>query len=72
MVMNNKVYDILKWLCMVVSPAVCTLIVTLNSLWNWNLPVEAIVGTITAITTFTGVVLGISNATYKKEGEKNA
>lgn len=72
MVMNNKVYDVLKWLCMVVSPAVCTLIVTLNSLWNWNLPVEAIVGTITAITTFTGVVLGISNATYKKEGEKNA
>lgn len=72
MVMNNKVYDILKWVCLVVSPAICTLIVTLNSLWNWNLPVEAIVGTITAITTFTGVVLGISNATYKKEGEKNA
>lgn len=71
MVMNNKVYDILKWVCLVVSPAVCTLIVTLNSLWNWGLPVEAIVGTITALTTFTGVILGISNATYKKVGDAN-
>lgn len=67
MVLNNKVYDILKWVCLVVSPAVCTLLVTLNSLWNWGLPVEAIVGTITAITTFAGVVLGISNASYNKK-----
>lgn len=72
MVLNNKVYDILKWVCLVVSPAVCTLIVTLNSLWNWGLPVEAIVGTITAVTTFAGVVLGISNMSYnKKVGDKN-
>lgn len=65
--MNNKVYDVLKWICLVVSPAVCTLIVTLNSLWGWNLPVEAIVGTITAVTTFTGVILGISNIQYNKK-----
>lgn len=72
MVLNNKVYDILKWVCLVVSPAVCTLLVTLNSLWNWGLPVEAIVGTITAITTFAGVVLGISNMSYnKKVGDNN-
>lgn len=72
MVLNNKVYDILKWVCLVVSPAVCTLLVTLNSLWNWGLPVEAIVGTITAVTTFAGVVLGISNMSYnKKVGDKN-
>ena len=65
----DKLYNILKWLCAIVSPAICTLLVTLNSLWNWNLPIESIVGTITALTTFVGVVLGISCATYNK-GDK--
>lgn len=65
--MNNKVYDILKWVCLVVIPAICTLLVTLNSLWNWGLPIDAIVGTITAVTTFVGVILGISSEAYKKK-----
>lgn len=67
--LNNKTYDVLKWLCLIVSPAICTLLVTLDSLWGWGLPVEAIVGTITAITTFVGVVVGISNINYKKGGD---
>lgn len=65
--LNNKVYDVCKILVTIVSPALCTLIVTLASLWGWNIPVEAIVGTITAVTTFAGVVLGISSANYSKE-----
>lgn len=69
--LNNKTYDVLKWLCLIVSPAICTLLVTLDSLWKWGLPVEAIVGTITAITTFVGVVVGISNINYKKGGDIN-
>lgn len=69
MKLHNKVYDVMKWVCLVVSPAVSTLIVTLDSLWMWGIPVDAIVGTISAITTFCGVILGISNiAYYKKEG----
>jgi len=67
MKMNSKVYDVLKWICLIVSPAICTLIVTLANLWGWNIPTEAIVGTITAITTFIGVILGISNIQYVKE-----
>lgn len=70
MILPDKVYTIIKWFCVVVSPAICTLLVTLNSLWNWNMPIEAIVGSITAITTFAGVVLGISNASYKKVDSK--
>lgn len=66
--LNSKVYDILKWLCIIVSPAVCTLLVTLNSLWGWELPIEAITGTITGVTTFIGVIIGISSYTYNKEG----
>lgn len=67
MKMDSKVYDVLKWICLIVSPAICTLIVTLANLWGWNIPTEAIVGTITAITTFIGVILGISNIQYVKE-----
>ena len=62
--MNSKLYDCLKWFCIICSPAICTLIVTLTNLWHWDIPVEAIVGTITAVTTFIGVVIGISNIQY--------
>lgn len=65
----DRIYNIMKWFCCIASPAVCTLLVTLATLWQWNIPLEAIVGTITAVTTFAGVILGISNATYKKEVE---
>lgn len=69
--MSNKLYDVLKWLCLIVSPAVCTLLTTLNALWGWNLPIEAIVGTITGVTTFVGALIGISTAAYnKKEGDE--
>lgn len=69
MKLNNKIYDILKWICMIVSPALCTLLVTLVSLWGWAIPIEAIVGTITAVTTFIGVLIGISTHNYNKEVE---
>lgn len=67
MKLNDKLYDILKWICMIVSPALCTLLVTLTSLWGWAIPIEAIVGTITAVTTFIGVLIGISTYNYNKE-----
>ena len=67
MKLPDKAYTILKWLCLIVSPAVCTLIVTLSNLWGWQIPTEAIVGTITAITTFIGVCIGISNYNYNKD-----
>lgn len=66
MKLTNKVYDVLKWIVIVVSPAICTLLMTLDSLWKWNLPIEAIVGSITAVTTFIGVIIGVSSASYKK------
>lgn len=69
--MKNRTYDILKWVVIVVSPALSTLIVTLTTLWSWNIPSEAIVGTITAITTFIGVVIGISSAAYNKENKND-
>ena len=65
MKMSNKVYDVLKWIAMYLLPAVGTLYFALAGIWN--LPYgEQVVGTITAVDTFLGVLLGISNVQYKK------
>lgn len=65
MTMNNKLYDVLKWIAQYLLPALGTLYFALASIWG--LPYgEEIVGTITAIDAFLGVVLGISSANYKK------
>lgn len=63
--MSNKAYDVLKWVAMYLLPALGTLYFALAGIWG--LPYgEEIVGTITAIDTFLGVILGISNLQYKK------
>ena len=64
--MNNKLYDILKMICLVVIPALNVFITTLNSLWSWNLPIEAITGSLSAVALIIGTVLGFSSAKYKK------
>lgn len=63
--MSNKVYDVLKWIAMYLLPALGTLYFALSAIWG--LPYgEQIVGTITAIDTFLGVILGISSVQYNK------
>ena len=64
--MTNKVYDTLKWIAQYLLPALGTLYFTLSQIWGFPYGEEA-VGTITAIDTAIGIVLGISNAQYRKE-----
>ena len=65
MKVTNKVYDILKWIAQYFLPAIGTLYFALAGIWG--LPYgEQIVGTITAVDTFLGVLLGISSAQYNK------
>ena len=64
--MSNKVYDTLKWIAQYLLPALGTLYFTLSQIWGFPYGEEA-VGTITAIDTAIGIVLGISNAQYRKE-----
>ena len=65
MKLSNKQYDVLKWIAQYVLPGVGTLYFTLAGIWG--LPYgEQVVGTITAVDTFLGVILGISSAKYKK------
>ena len=63
--MSNKVYDILKWVALIVLPALATLYFAVAQIWN--LPYgEEIVGTITAVDAFLGALLGVSNINYHK------
>lgn len=64
--MSNKMYDILKYIAQIILPAIGTLYFALAGIWNFPYA-EQIVGTITAIDTFLGVVLGISNVKYNKK-----
>ena len=63
--MSNKVYDVLKWIAMYLLPALGTLYFAIASIWGFPYG-EQIVGTITAIDTFLGVILGISTVQYNK------
>ena len=68
--MSNKLYDSLKWLAQICLPAIGVLYFALSGIWGFPYG-EEIVGTITAIDTFLGVILGISSANYKKNNEAN-
>lgn len=71
MVINNKVYDILKWVALIVLPALATLYLGLSNVWG--LPYgEEISTTITLVNTFLGAVLMISNTQYKKRVDVDA
>ena len=66
---NNKAYDILKWVAQILLPALGTLYFALAGIWNFPYA-EAIVGTVTAVDTCLGVLLGISTAQYNKRKEE--
>lgn len=66
MILDNKTYDILKWIALIALPALGALYFGLAKIWG--LPYgEEIVGTITVIDTFLGALLGISTNNYNKQ-----
>lgn len=61
--MSNRTYDVLKYIAQIVLPALGTLYFAIAEIWG--LPyAKQIVGTISAIDTFMGVVLRISSNNY--------
>ena len=65
MKLSNKTYDVMKWVAQYLLPAAGTLYFALAGIWG--LPYgEQIVGTITAVDTFIGVLLGLSTMQYNK------
>lgn len=70
MILSNKVYDIFKWVAIIVMPALATLVKVVFTIWNLPFGTE-IATTITAIATFIGALLMISNANYQKSLDEN-
>ena len=70
MILSNKVYDILKWVAIIVMPVLATLVKVVFTIWNLPFGTE-IATTITAIATFIGALLMISNANYQKALDEN-
>ena len=64
MKMSNKVYDVLKWIALIVMPALCALITAITEIWH--LPYgPQVSGTVAAIATFLGALLQVSTAKYR-------
>ena len=62
-ILPTRAYNIIKWLVQIVLPASATLYAGLASFWGFPRVTE-VVGTITLVTTFLGVVLGLSARSY--------
>jgi hypothetical protein len=66
MKMTNKTYDILKWIALILLPALATFYAAIAAVWG--LPyTEQVVGTITAVDTLLGTLLKISSDNYKNQ-----
>lgn len=65
MTLSNKVYDIIKWIVVIVLPALATLYNVLAATWGWPYA-DQITTTITAVNVFLGTAMMISTYQYNK------
>lgn len=66
--MSNKVYDVLKWITLVFMPALITLTGVILNCFNVQ-NADVILTIMTAVETFMGSLLGVSNISYKKSNK---
>lgn len=71
MIIKNSTYDVLKWIVMIALPALGTLYFALAKIWGLPYGTE-IVGTIAAVTTFLGALIGVSSQNYDALEAENA
>lgn len=69
MKLTNKAYDVLKYIALILLPALGTLYFALAKIWGFPYAAE-IVGTISAIDAFLGALLKISTDKYNAEIEQ--
>lgn len=63
----NKLYDVLKWVAIIVLPALAVFVTTVFPVWN--IPyAEPIATTIMALDVLLGALLGVSTAQYNSKG----
>jgi hypothetical protein len=66
MKISNALYDKLKWIAQILIPALGSLYFGMAKIWGLPMASE-IVGTLTVLDTFLGVLLGISTNKYNAE-----
>ena len=66
MKLPNKVYDVLKWVVVIVIPALTTAYVGLSVIWGFPYA-DKIAKTSAVVCTLLGALVGISTIEYKKE-----
>lgn len=64
-ILNDKWYDILKWVAIVALPALSTFIVVISKIWGWADMGSMIAQTVTAVALLIGSLLGISSHLYR-------
>lgn len=64
----DKVYDGLKWLCILGIPALTSLYSRLAEIWGWPFA-EQVPQTLSAIGLAIGTVIGVSAANYNRKNE---
>lgn len=66
MIIPNKIYNVLKWVLIIFVPALITFLTTIFALYG--IPhIEIVVGTISAVATFLGALIGVSTKAYNKQ-----
>ena len=66
MILPDRVYDALKWITMILLPAMATAYVGLAAIWHFPYADE-VAKTTAVICTLLGALLGISTAQYNKQ-----
>ena len=66
MKLSSPVYDVLKWIVMIVLPALSTAYVGLAAVWGWPLADE-VAKSCSVVCVLLGALLGISTAEYNKQ-----
>lgn len=68
MTLNNKVYDVLKWMGLIFCPALAVLLATVLPVWGVDAGlVKALVITINAVGVFIGALIGVSQASLARD-----
>lgn len=68
MIIPDKIYNVLKWVLVIVVPALNVFLTTIFALYH--IPhIEIVVGTISAVATFVGALIGVSTKSYNKKFE---
>lgn len=68
MIIPDKIYNVLKWVCIILVPALNVFLTTIFALYH--IPhIEIVVGTISAVATFVGALIGVSTKSYNKKFE---